>query len=141
MHGLLDHDIGDRESDAQARVRDGESSISVLLMIQTEEGFAGFLPWQSEGEKIPMDHVPSEDESKKILLQKVQLPRALSVYRYDECVAQLEKQNREYLEEWQRSRWLQGELVLLLKENLTTELCGFALSYSRQYGLVCEKEG
>jgi CRISPR-associated endonuclease/helicase Cas3 len=141
IHGLLDHHIEDREADAQARVRDGEASISVLLMVRLEEGNAGFLPWQSKGEKIPMDHVPSEDESRKILLQKVQLPRVLSVYRFDECVAQLEKQKREYLEEWERSYWLQGELILLLEEDLSTELCGFTLSYSKQYGLVCEKEG
>jgi CRISPR-associated endonuclease/helicase Cas3 len=141
MHGLLDHDVGNKESDAQARVRDGEPSIPVLLMVRLKNGNAGFLPWQSQGEKIPMDHVPSEDESKKILLQKVQLPRALSVYRFHECVEQLESQNREYLEEWHRSRWLQGELILLLEEDLTTELCGSALKYSRQYGLVCEKEG
>jgi CRISPR-associated endonuclease/helicase Cas3 len=141
MHGLLDHYVGDKESDAQARVRDGESTISVLLMVRIGERIAGFLPWQSEGEQIPMDHIPSVEESRKILLQKVQLPRVLSVYRFNECVAQLEERNREYLEEWQHSRWLQGELVLLLEENLTTELCGFTLRYSKQYGLVCEKEG
>jgi CRISPR-associated endonuclease/helicase Cas3 len=141
MHGLLDYCIGDRESEAQARVRDGESSISVLLMLRIDEENVGFLSWQSKGEKIPMNHVPSEDESRKILLQKVQLPRMLSVYRYNECIDQLEEQNRKYLEEWQRSRWLQGELVLLLKEDLTTELCGYTLRYSQQYGLVCEKEG
>jgi CRISPR-associated endonuclease/helicase Cas3 len=140
MHGLLDQNVGDRESDALARVRDGEASISVLIMVRKEVGSVSFLPWQSQEERIPMDHVPSEDECRKILLQKVQLPRPLSVYRYDECVAQLEKQNREYLEEWQHSRWLHGELVLLLAEDLTAELCGYTLKYNNQYGLICEKE-
>jgi CRISPR-associated endonuclease/helicase Cas3 len=140
VHGLLDHNVGDRESDALARVRDGESSISVLLMIHKENEDVEFLPWQSQGERLSMNHVPSEEECRKILLQKVQLPRPLSVYRYDECVTQLEKQNREYLEEWQHSRWLQGELVLLLDENMTAELCGYTMSYNKQYGLMCEKE-
>ena len=140
MHGLLENNVGNRETDALARVRDGESSIPVLLMLRGEEGTVAFLPWQSQGEKIPMDHVPSEDECCKILLQKVQLPRPLSVYRYDECIAELEKQNMEYLAEWQYSKWLQGELVLLLSEDLTTKLCGFKLKYNKEYGLICEKE-
>lgn len=140
MHGLLEHNVGNREMDALARVRDGESSIPVLLMMRGEEGTASFLPWQSQGEKILMDHVPSEDECCKILLQKVQLPRPLSVYRYDECIAELEKQNMEYLAEWQYSKWLQGELVLLLSKDLTTKVCGFKLKYNKEYGLMCEKE-
>ncbi len=140
MHGLLDEPVGDRDSDALARVRDGDGSISVLLMVQIGEGAAGFVPWQSQGERIPCDHVPSEEECCKILRQKVELPRPLSVYRYDECVALLEKQNYEYLEEWQHSKWLQGELVLLLATDLTAELCGYKLYYDRGYGLVSEKE-
>ena len=87
-----------------------------------------------------MNHIPSEDECCKIRLQRVQLPRQLSGYRYDECVAQLENQNRQYLGEWQRSKWLQGELVLLLSENMTAQLCGFRLVYDKLYGLICEKE-
>jgi CRISPR-associated endonuclease/helicase Cas3 len=141
MHGLLDHTLGDRESDALARVRDGESSISVLLMVHTEADYAEFVPWQSQGERFSMDHVPSEDECRRILLQKVQLPRILSVYRYDQCVAELEKRNRDYLSEWQNSRWLHGELILLLDENLEAELCGYTLTYHNQDGLICEKEG
>jgi CRISPR-associated endonuclease/helicase Cas3 len=141
MHGLLDNHVGDRESDALARVRDGESSIAVLLMIQSEPGNVEFLPWQSRGERFPMDHVPSEDECRKILLQKVQLPRPLSVYRYDACVAELEKRNLDYLEEWQHSRWLKGELILLLDQDMRAELCGYRLHYDRNYGLICEKEG
>ena len=140
LHGLLSQSAGDGENNALARVRDGESSVSVLVMIRIGEETTGFLPWQSQGEKISMNHIPSEDECCKILLQRVQLPRQLSGYRYDECVAQLENQNRQYLGEWQRSKWLQGELVLLLSENMTAQLCGFRLVYDKLYGLICEKE-
>lgn len=136
IHGILNHDISDRESDALARVRDGESAINVFVMVDIGDGNAGFVPWQSQGEKIPMDHMPSEEECRKILLQKVQLPRILSVYRYDECVAELEKQNMEHLEEWQHAKRLSGELVLMLNQKLTAELCGFRLSYDEQYGLI-----
>lgn len=140
IHGILDHDIRDRESDALARVRDGESSISVLIMVDIGNGYAGFVPWQSKGEKIPVNHVPSEEECRKILLQRVQLPRPLSVYRYDECVAELEARNVACLEEWQYAKKLSGELVLMLTSELTAELCGFRLYYDEHYGL-CYEEG
>ena len=76
----------------------------------------------------------------KILLQRVQLPRQLSVYKYDECIAVLEEQNMAYLAEWQHSRWLQGELILLLSPHLETEICGYRLKYDQTVGLLCEKE-
>jgi CRISPR-associated endonuclease/helicase Cas3 len=62
------------------------------------------------------------------------------VYKYNACVSELEKLNIERLLEWQRSPWLKGELVLLLDENLSAELCGYRLQYSKQRGLVYEKE-
>ena len=140
IHGLLGHDIRDRELDAMARVREGEFAISVLIMIDLGNRNAGFAPWQSRGETISMDHMPSEDECCKILLQKVQLPRSLSVYKYQECVEELEKRNIKNLEEWQHAKKLSGELILMLDQTLTTELCGFILCYDEQYGLICEKE-
>lgn len=140
IHGILNHEIRDRETDALARVRDGESVIYVLVMVDLEDGTAGFVPWQSQGEKIPVNHMPSEEECRKILLQKVQLPRVLGVYSYDECVAELEKRNWEYLKEWQNAKRLSGELILMLSSELTTELCGFRLSYDEGYGLTYRKE-
>lgn len=140
IHGILDHDIRDSEMDALARVRDGESMISVLVMVDLGDETVGFVPWQSKGEKILMNHMPSEEECRKILLQKVQLPRVLSVYNYDACVAELEKRNQEYLEEWQHAQRLSGELILLLSTELTTRLCGFRLSYDKQYGLTFRRE-
>lgn len=139
LHGLLDSQIGDRESDALARVRDGETSISVMLMVYKGEGKVGFLPWLAY-EDISTDHVPSEEEAREIVLQKIQLPGVLSRYCFNECIEQLEKQNILYLQEWQQSRLLQGELVLLLNSDLEAELCGYKLLYDIKYGLKCGKE-
>ena len=141
LHGITDIDVGDNDSSAKARVRDGEASISVLLMVeQEEEGYLGFLPWQSRGERIACDHVPSEDECCKILQQSVALPRILSVYKFDACVRELESKNMAVCPEWQRSKWLHGELVLILDKNLTTDLCGYRIRYDKKMGLLCEKE-
>ena len=140
IHNLLDSSISNREADALRQVRDGEASISVLLMVEQEDGVAGFVPWQSDGERIPWDHVPAEEECCKILQQKVQLPRILSVYHFEECIAQLEEYNAEKLSEWQRSRWLAGEYIMMLSGELETELCGYILKYSKNNGLMCRKE-
>ncbi len=141
MHGLLDNAPSDNEKLAAATVRDGEASIAVLLMVEAGEDYAAFLPWQSAGERITLSHVPSEDECCKILQQRVLLPRQLSVYKTEECIRELEVRNSSIMPEWQRSRWLNGELVLLLSEELEAELCGYRLKYDLEYGLsICKGE-
>ena len=141
IHGLLDKAPSDNEKLAAATVRDGESSVAVLLMVKAGEDYAAFLPWQSAGERITLSHVPSEDECCKILQQRVLLPRQLSVYKTEECIRELEVRNSSIMPEWQRSRWLNGELVLLLSEELEAELCGYRLKYDLEYGLsICKGE-
>ena len=139
MHGLLDNAPSDNEKLAAATVRDGEASIAVLLMVEAGEDYAAFLPWHSTGERISLSHVPSEDECCKILQQRVLLPRQLSVYKTEECIQELELRNSDMMPEWQRSRWLNGELVLLLSGELETELCGYRLKYDLEYGLSIYK--
>ena len=139
MHGLLDNAPSDNEKLAAATVRDGEASIAVLLMVEAGEDYAAFLPWQSTGERISLSHVPSEDECCKILQQRVLLPRQLSVYKTEECIKELELRNSSMMPEWQRSRWLNGELVLLLSGELETVICGYRLKYDLEYGLSIYK--
>lgn len=139
MHGLLDKAPSDNEKLAAATVRDGESSVAVLLMVEAGEDYAAFLPWQSAGERIALSHMPSQDECCKILQQRVLLPRQLSVYKTEECIRELEMRNGSMMPEWQRSRWLNGELVLLLSGELEAELCGYRLKYDLEYGLSIYK--
>ena len=106
-------------------------------MVDMGEQTAGFVPWQSNGERILMDHQPTAEECRKILLQRVPLPRILSVYKYSDCVAELEKRNREHLED---AKTLSGELILMLSSELTAKLCGFCLTYDEHIGLTCRKE-
>lgn len=139
MHGFLDNPRGDSEKLAAATVRDGEASVAVLLMVKDGEDYASFLPWQDSGERISLSHVPSEDECCKILQQRVLLPRQLSVYKTEECIRELEQLNSGMMPEWQRSKWLHGELVLLLSGDLEAELCGYRLKYDYEYGLSIYK--
>ena len=62
------------------------------------------------------------------------LPARFS-YDVNRTVNELEEMDR-YLTGFQSSRWLKGELVLLLNESLRAELCGVTVEYSRDSGLT-----
>lgn len=45
-----------------------------------------------------------------------------------------------HLTGFQKSRWLRGQLVLLLDESLSAKLCGVIVTYSQDNGLTYTKE-
>lgn len=138
--GMLDLAV-ESEKRAEASVRDGMESVDVLVMRRTEDGHIGFLPWISDA-VLRADTLPSEEECRKIALQRLRLPFALCCgKRMDEVIGALEAENREFLSVWQDSPWLRGELVLLLDPAGEKELCGFRLKYEKDQGLTYEKEG
>lgn len=134
---------GVKDAKAEASVRDGDPSIEVLLMVSDGDGYASFLPWRSDGEKIPMFECPPDDMCKKIAMQRLKLPGALcNEYVIDDTIEELETGDK-MLKAWQDSRWLSGELVLFMDRGLTARLNGFVLKYSLEKGLSYErlKEG
>lgn len=135
IQGWLDADIGALdERTAEAGVRDGPASLEVLVMQRRADGNVHFLPWRCGGAAVPADHVPSEKECRQIAAQRLRLPWVFSK-RISQAIEALEEQNRGMLSEWQQSGWLQGELVLLLDEQFTADLCGYTLWYDQQSGL------
>lgn len=140
IHGLLDSNIGSGDEIGEAKVRDGEMSIYVLLLVKHKDDTISFLPWQNNGTNIPFDRIPSDEECCEILKQRVQLPRQLSVYNNKDCIDQLEMETMQIFREWQYSNMLKEELVLLLNEKYEGTLCGYKIAYSEDYGLICEKE-
>ena len=142
INGWLDADVTDSDTQAEARVRDSDSSLSVLIMVRDEEGVVHFLPWQEHGCTVPVDRPPEEPVARIVAAQRLQLPRSLSTGRMGDRVFDvLQSENLRYLPGWQSASWLREELVLLLHENLTRELCGYQVSYDRKWGLCCQKEG
>ncbi len=124
-----------------AAVRDGEPSITVLVMQEHADGCVSFLPWQCGGAKVSPSHVPDEETARQIAGQRLTLPITFSKYgREANTIRELEKMNREKLPEWQRSGWLSGELILLFDERFHANLCGHSLLYSKEYGLIEESE-
>ena len=138
--GMLDKYL-ESERHAEASVRDGAPSIDVLIMRKAGEDYVGFLPWIS-GETLRTDTVPSEEEGKKIAMQRLRLPLAFCLgSKLNETITALEKENGNCLSAWQNSAWVKGELILLLDENGEKDLCGYHVHYTKEAGLTYERIG
>lgn len=128
------------ENMAQATVRDGISSVEVIVMVRYAENEIGLLPGSGDEQRYNTAICPGEDACKRIAQQKLRLP---SVFCQQYCVGktieELEKADED-LTGFQRSPWLKGELVLLLDKDLTGHLLNYQLTYSREMGLLYEKE-
>ena len=138
LHHWLHNAASDNEDNALATVRDGTFSLEVLIMVQCENGMLEMLPWQADGRKFSPSICPPDDDCRKIAQQKLRLPSRFC-YDIDRTVDELEKLNQ-HLTGFQKSRWLKGQLVLLLNESLSAELCGIKVTYSQESGLTYVKE-
>lgn len=141
LRGLLSERIADRDSRAEAAVRDIGSSIDVLLLMRDAEGEIRYLPWQNGGNCVPTYCIPAVEECKAIARQRIRLPhRFCHEGIIDQTIKELEDTYREYFYEWKESTWLGRELILLLNEQLSAELDGTIVQYSFEEGLICRKE-
>lgn len=138
LHGWLNNSVSDNENKALAAVRDGISSIEVIVLVKYSDGMLGLLPWQSNGAKYSPGVCPPESDCKLIAQQKLRLPAAFC-YDADKTIDEIEGSDK-HLTGFQNSHWLKGELVLLLNEELTAKLRGFEVTYSREGGLIYKKE-
>lgn len=139
---LLVNPEGSSEKIAEASVRDGVSSIEVLLMKRNGDGSIGFVTegFQEEPPLSPQ-RVPDSEEGWKIARQRLRLPHLFSkLWNLSDSIHELEERNRKELAQWQESPWLRGELILLLDETGSTELGTYMLAYDYQKGLVCERK-
>ncbi len=139
LHDWLKNSVSDNENKALAAVRDGISSVEVIILIAYSDGTLGFLPWKSNGERYLPGVCPSENDCRLIVQHKLRLPAVFcQIWNVDKTIEELEQMDR-HLTGFQKSHWLKGELVLLFDENLMGQLCGFRVSYSRDAGLTYEK--
>ncbi len=140
MDELLCNPENSEEKLSEACVRDGESSIEVLLMKKGEDGTILFVE-ETGTEGFSAQRMPDSAYGKKIAMQRLRLPHIFSTrWNIDRTIKELEDSNRRELAEWQQSPWIQGELVLLLDKNNRAELNGYLLSYSFEKGLEYERK-
>ena len=149
---LLNTDATDDEQRGEAMVRDIKPTIQVLAMMLCGDGRIGFLSDDENAQSdanvrsnvntLSADHAPSDEDARRVAIQKLTLPYVLSQdYNYNDTVDELEQLNADILPEWQKSGWLKGELILLFDGNRKCELGGYELSYSRELGLTYTKQG
>lgn len=139
IHGLLESNIGDSEFVAQASVRDGQPSITVIALVKKDDQTISFLPWVNDGYEIINNHAPSQQECCKLLRQRLSLPIIYSGVLQSQAINELEFRQRKIIPEWQNAQLLNGELFLFFDESCQTELCGYKLSYDKKYGLEYER--
>lgn len=136
LHDWLKNSVSGNENKALAAVRDGISSIEVIVLVKYSDGMLGLLPWESNDTRYTQNICPREEDCKLIAQQKLRLPTAFcQMWNVERTIDELEKMDR-HLTGFQKSHWLKGELVLLLDEKLTAELCGFMIFYSRDDGFT-----
>lgn len=141
MNGWLDDHVVDTDVRAEAKVRDTESTFTVLVMERSQDGDIHFLPWREKMMSISAGRMPEEDIARMIAAQRITLPRVFcSKERVDATIEILEEENRTILPEWHYSSWLKEELVLLLDERHTRTLSNYTLRYDRKLGLLYQKE-
>lgn len=128
------------DASALASVRAGSPSIEVLVLQKKGDDIC-FLPWQYGGKRISADNIPSEEETKEILKQKLRLSSIFSnEYNYKPVLKKLRDDTDRYFAQWQYAPKLREELVLLLDENLCAELNENHLHYDRKTGLSSRRE-
>jgi len=142
------------ETRARAAVRDTEESIEVVV-VQRKESELILLPWvvgpengQSHNASLGDGTDVPDDEAARLAANcTVSLPPRLSAPRnYGQVIDALERQT--YVPGWQESRWLSGQLPLVLDARLDasveTDTYTYRLHYSREAGLelvAAEKKG
>lgn len=125
---------------ALASVRSGTPSIEVLVLQKRGENIC-FLPWQYEGKCISSYCIPSEEETKEILRQRLRLSSIFSKeYNYAQVLEKLREDTDRYFAQWHYAPKLREELVLLLDENLCAKLNNYDLYYDKKTGLSCREE-
>ncbi len=142
IQAILDNLEGSSEKTAEAAVRDGVSSIEVLLMKMGEEGKVLF-PGESGDKSIGLSvmETPDSVQGRKVAMERLKLPHVFgAVWNRDKTIRELEEINRRQLPQWQMSPWLQGELILMLDSDGCGELNGYTLQYTFEKGLEYERK-
>lgn len=133
---------GDDLARGVAQVRDSADSLEVVLVAREGGGQVRVLPgdFSGAGRVLPTVLGPEDDLAARAAASStVRLPLQLSnPGTIDRVIETLESEP--LVAGWQQNRWLRGQLVVVLGEDLTTSLCGYAVRYDRVRGLIVEPE-
>ena len=140
--GWSDGSAGDPSNDtvAEASVRDGEPSLEVLVL-QRIDGVLVTPTWyESGGDQLPENDLPTRAQTRAILGSSLRLPAAMC--REREIDGHIDELERNYpVQAWHRSYALRGELILVFDEDRTATLGEYHLVYDPIEGLTYEAAG
>lgn len=125
----------DENNRGSAQVRDGEDSLDVILVQRVNDEIRT-LPFleQHPGIRVDLTAGIDEDVARTVSMCTVSLPSfMLRGPKGEQIIQQLEDDG--FIDSWQQSRWLKGELPLILDAEFTAELAGFHLEYNMALGL------
>lgn len=125
-----------REEVARAQVRDSEDGIEVVVVRRDESGDLHAMPGASRHADRAIPYQPDDREglTKHLAACTVGLPQALTQpWAWEQTVIELERFPEG--DRWQGSRWLRGQLPLVLDDTLTCQLNGHRVSYDAERGL------
>lgn len=127
LSDYLDDDVG-HSKQAEASVRDTDETIEVILLQRLERQRFRIIGEETEFDPtLPL----TESEAKQIARERLRLPRFFSQYHFTDTLNALNVMP----ERWRESKWLCGEMLLLLDENNQCELLGKKLRYTQRFGL------
>lgn len=134
----------DELSSGRAQVRDSEDSLEVLVVMRDFGGVIRLIPGPhllaGADLGIPSNGPPAEHLALAVAGQSLRLPAFLTKGALmDKVIRDLEVQARDFTG-WQQSRWLAGQLVLCLDDDLQAVVAGWVLRYDRSLGLIVSKE-
>ena len=135
----LDAGVGDVDDTGagRAQVRDtAAESVEVVVVLRRADGVLVTVPWLAKGGgvDIPAELEPPPWLARTIASCTLGLPIQLCT---SEAVEELQRTGS--LPGWQRSPYLQDQLVLILDENCRARLAGWELRYDRWSGLMVTK--
>lgn len=129
-----------REDTARAQVRDSEDGIEVIVVQQDDQGAYLVVSgdFERSGSPIPYQLTDDEPLTRTLATCTVSLPQSLTNPRcWDDTVSELEAAS--VVDEWQQSKWLRGQLALVLDHTGETLLNGHCIKYSPSLGLGVAK--
>lgn len=126
-----------QEARARAAVRDTRESVEVIVVQRHLDGL--LRPWGMgpDAPPIPVDSPPEHEQARLMAARTVTLPpRLTQPWSIDATLTALELA---YVDAWQSSGWLRGELILVLDENCQCAIADSIVTYDTTLGLQVER--
>ena len=137
---LLTGDIPADDEHARAQVRAGEMTMNAILAQEHVNGEISLLPWLSDGRIWHKDEMPSWDESRIFLSQRIGLSFGLLKSLLREMSWDDLQKRLAVPDAWKESTWLRDQHLLLLDEDMNASLGSLRLTYDKDVGLSWQKE-